>query len=63
MLKKSSLFDHMILDDHKASFDNISIFLKENNAFKLQLTESLLLSWDKSILNKNIYSFHLELPD
>ena len=60
--KKSALFDHMILDGHKASFD-ISLLLKENHAFKLQLKESLLLSWDKPILNKNIYSIPLELHD
>ena len=37
MPKKSAIFDHMLLDGHKASFDNFSILLKENNAFKLQL--------------------------
>ena len=61
--KKSAIFDHMLLDGHKASFDNFSILLKENNAFKLQLKESLLISRDKAILNRNIYSFPLELFD
>ena len=61
--KKSAIFDHMLLDGHKASFDNFSILSKENNAFKLQLKESLLISRDKSILNRNIYSFLLELFD
>ena len=28
--KKSAIFD-MLLDDHKASFDNFSILLKESN--------------------------------
>ena len=27
-LKKSAIFDHMLLDGHKASFDNFSILLK-----------------------------------
>ena len=62
-LKKSAIFDHMLLDGHDTSFDNFTILLKENNAFKLQLKESLLISRDKSILNKNIYSFPLELFD
>ena len=53
----------MLLDNHKASFDNFSILLKERNTFKLQLKESLLISRDKPILNKNIYSFPLELFD
>ena len=61
--KKSAIFDHVLLDDHKASFDNFSILLKESNAFKLQLKESLLMSRDKPILNKNICSFPLELFD
>ena len=54
MPKKSAIFDHMLLDIHKASFDNFSILLKESNPFKLQLKESLLISRDKPILNKNI---------
>ena len=61
--KKSAIFDHMLLDGHKASFDNFSILLKESNGFKLQLKESLLMSRDKLILNKNIYSIPLELFD
>ena len=61
--KKSAIFDHMLFDGHKASFDNFSILLKESNPFKLQLKESLLISRDKPILNKNIYSFPLELFD
>ena len=60
---KSAIFDHMLLDGHKASFDNFSILLKESNSFKLQLKESLLISRDKPILKKNIYSFLLELFD
>ena len=61
--KKSSIFDHMLLEGHKSSFDNFSILLKENNSFKLQVKESLLISRDKPILNRNIYSFPLELFD
>ena len=54
--QKSAIFDHMLLDGQKASFDNISVLSKENNAFKLQLRESFLISLDKPILNVNIYS-------
>ena len=61
--KKSAIFDHMLLDGHEASFDNFPILSKESNTFKLQLKESLLISRDKPILNKNIYSFPLELFD
>ena len=61
--KKSAILDHMLLDGHKASFNNFSILLKESNPFKLQFKESLLISHDKPILNKNTYSFPLELFD
>ena len=44
--KKSAIFAHMLLHGHKASFDNFSILFKENNTFKLQLKESLLISRD-----------------
>ena len=59
--KKSAIFDHMLLDDHKVSFDNFLILLKEINSFKLKLKESLLIS--QPIFKKNIYSFPLELFD
>ena len=60
---KSAIFYHVLLDGQKASFDNFSILLKESNPFKLQLKESLLVSCDKPISSKNIYSFPLELFD
>ena len=43
--------DHMLLD-HKASFNNFSILLKESNAFKLQLKEPLMISREKPMLGK-----------
>ena len=48
--KKSAIFDHMLLDGHKASFDNFSILLKESNSFKLQLKESFLTSREQKYL-------------
>ena len=42
MLKKSAIFDNLLLDGHKASFDNFFILLKESNALLLLLY--LLLS-------------------
>ena len=35
MHKKFAIFDHMLLDGHKASFDNCSTLLEESNVFKL----------------------------
>ena len=61
--KKLAIFDHMLSDGHKASFGNFSILLMEILTFKLQFKESLLISLNKLILNKNIYSFFFELFD
>ena len=61
--KKIAIFNHMLLDGHKASFDNFPVLLIESNGFKLQLKETLLILPDKPILNKNIYLFLLELFD
>ena len=58
--KKSAILDHMLSERHTASFSDFSILMK-NNAFKLQLKESLLVSRDKPIFKKNVYSFPLEL--
>ena len=52
--KKSAIFDHILLNGHKVSFDNFLILLKESNTFKLRLKKSLLISLDKPVLNKNI---------
>ena len=48
--KKSAIFDHILLDGHKASFDNFLILLKESNPFKLQLKQSLLILRNKPTL-------------
>ena len=58
--KKSAIFDHILLDGHKVNFDNFSILLKERNGFNYN---SLLISSGKPILNKNVYSFPLEMFD
>ena len=61
--KKSAIFDHILLKGHDASFEDFTILLKENNKFKLHLKESLLIKRDKPELNRNIYSYPLELFD
>ena len=45
----------MLLDGHKASFDNFSILLKEGNPFKL-VEGIFVILLDKPIFNKNNYS-------
>ena len=61
--KKSAIFDHIFLKGHDASFEDFNFLLKENNKFKLHLKESLLIKRDKSELNRNIYSYPLEIFD
>ena len=61
--KKSAILDHTLLKDHDASFEDFAILLKENNKFKLHLKESFLIKRDKPELNRNIYSYPLELFD
>ena len=59
--KKLVIFDLILLKGHDASFEDFMILLKENNKFKLYLKESLLIKRDKPELNRNIYSYPLEL--
>ena len=59
--KKSAIFYQTVLNDHDASFEDFMILLKENNRLKSHLKESLLIKRDKSQLNRNIYSYTLEL--
>ena len=61
--KKSAIFDRILLKGHDASFEELTIPLKENNKLKLHLKESLLIKRDKPELNGNIYSYPLELFD
>ena len=45
------------------NFDNFSVLLLESNPFKFQLRESLLISRDKMILNKDKFSVPMKLFD
>ena len=53
--------DHILLEGRNATSSDISIFIPENNKFKLHLKESLLIRRDKPELNRNIYTYPLEL--
>lgn len=44
-------------------FEDFRILLKENSKIKLYIIKSLLITHDKSELNRNVYSFYLELVD
>ena len=55
--KKSAICDHILLKSHDASFEDFTIFLKENGKCKLHLKESLLIKREKPELNRHIYSY------
>ena len=61
--KKSAIFDHLLLKGHDASFEDFAIFLKENSKYTLPIKESVLTKRDKPELNRNIYSYPIELFD
>ena len=49
-----AMFDHILLKGHKANFEDFTIPLKQNNEFRRQLKESLLIKRDKQELTRNI---------
>ena len=59
--KRSAILGHILLNGHDASFEHFTILLKENNKFKLQLKESLLIKRYTLELNRNIYTYPLEI--
>ena len=60
-LKKSAIMDHILLEDHNATYDGFSILIPKSNQFKLHLKESLLIKRDNPEPNRNIYTHPLEL--
>ena len=57
----SAVKDHMLVCDHQVTFEDFSVLATANNNFKLEIKESLLISRDKPILNRNISSLPLYL--
>lgn len=55
MLKLSTSDPEPLFQYHEVDFNGILILLKENNGFKWQLKESLLVLCDKSSLDNDIY--------
>ena len=46
-LKKSAIFDQILLQGYDTSTEDFTILLKENNKFKLHLKRSYLIKLDK----------------
>ena len=53
----------MLICDQPVSFDDFKVLASSNSKFHLKTKESLLISRDQPILNKNDASFPLHLFD
>ena len=62
-VNKSAVRDHLLHCNYLPSFDNFSILAHENKKFLLEIKESLLITRDKTSLNRNISSAPLYLFD
>ena len=61
--KSTTVKDHMFFCDHIVSIDDIKILATSDSDFHVKVKESLLISRDELILNKNetslpLYLFH-----
>ena len=61
--KESSIKDHLLFCNHTPSLDDFSVLAHEDNKYRLEIKESLLIKRDKPSLNKNISSAQLFLFD
>ena len=61
--KSTAVKDHMLFCDHIVSIDDFKIFATSDPDFHVQVNRSLLISFDKPILNKTETSLPLNLFD
>ena len=59
--KKSSVKDQCLLSGHVCSFDDFAVLNYESLKFKRLIKESLLITKDEPLLNKQIKSLKLKL--
>ena len=59
--KKSSVKDHCFLSGHVCSFEDFTVLNYESHMFKRLIKESLLVTKDKPLLNKQVKLLKLEL--
>ena len=59
----SVIKEHLLFCNHTPDFEYFSIFVANNNDFKVTLMESLLINRDHPPFNKNKQSLPLELFD
>ena len=58
--KKASVKDHCLLSGYVCSFEDFTVLNHESHKFKRLIKESLLVSKDKPLLNKQVKSLKLE---
>ena len=61
--KLSSVSDHLLLHNHDSDFNDFTILYGDNNGFRLLLKESILISRDNPVHNKNTAFIPLLLFD
>ena len=61
--KPSAVSDHLLLHNHDSDFNDFTILCRDNNGFRLLIKESILISRDSLVLNKNTASIPLLLFD
>ena len=60
IVKQSAISDHVLTCDCNINFNDFTILSKDSNNINLLIKETLLISHDKTILNKTVKSFPLE---
>ena len=61
--KPCAVSDHLLLHNHDSDFNDFTILCRDNNGFRLLIKESILISRDSPVLNKNTASILLLLFD
>ena len=61
--KSTTVKDHMLICNQLVSFDDFKVLASSNSEFRLKIKESLLISRDQPVLNKNEASLPLYLFD
>ena len=61
--KPSAVSDHLLQHNHDSDFNDFTVQCRDNNGFRLLLKESILISRDSPVLNKNTASIPLLLFD
>ena len=61
--KPSAVSNHLLLHNHDSDFNDFTILCRDNNGFRLLIKESISISRDSPVLNKNNASILLLLFD